>query len=220
MSGGIIPHVLRFSFIFNQGSDYYNQFTKEEKEKFNYQLNLLREKYVSMAVKEERDWILDLLIGQEFIRLIDRVKFSSGIQFYRKGGCCVPGEKIYVYQDGRYGICEKVCCENIDLGNVYTGLDLNKIVKQMKNYDETVYKKCKDCPVSNICDLCFVNLNSSGELNLEENFCEKRKKYFESMFRLIIYIEKENPGYWERMINKQSKNNLSYIVKLQNLLRR
>lgn len=71
-----------------------------------------------------------------------------------------------------------------------------------------------------ICDLCFVNLNSSGELNLEENFCEKRKKYFESMFRLIIYIEKENPGYWERMINKQSKNNLSYIVKLQNLLRR
>ena len=220
MSGGIIPHVLRFSFIFNQGSDYYNQFTKEEKEKFNYQLNLLREKYVSMAVKEERDWILDLLIGQEFIRLIDRVKFSSGIQFYRKGGCCVPGEKIYVYQDGRYGICEKVCCENIDLGNVYTGLDLNKIVKQMKNYDETVYKKCKDCPVSNICDLCFVNLNSSGELNLEENFCEKRKKYFESMFRLIIYIEKENPGYWERMINKQSKNNLSYIVKLQNLFRR
>jgi len=220
MSSGIIPHVLRFSFIFNQGSDYYNQFTKEEKEKFNYQLNLLREKYVSMAVKEERDWILDLLIGQEFIRLIDRVKFSSGIQFYRKGGCCVPGEKIYVYQDGRYGICEKVCCENIDLGNVYTGLDLNKIVKQMKNYDETVYKKCKDCPVSNICDLCFVNLNSSGELNLEENFCEKRKKYFESMFRLIIYIEKENPGYWERMINKQSKNNLSYIVKLQNLLRR
>lgn len=50
MSGGIIPHVLRFSFIFNQGSDYYNQFTKEEKEKFNYQLNLLIIRDFSMSI--------------------------------------------------------------------------------------------------------------------------------------------------------------------------
>lgn len=218
ISGGNIPHVLRFSFIFDQGSNYYDQFTQKEKERFNFQLNMLREKYISFAIKDKTDWILELLVGQEFLHIMDRVKFSSSIQFYRKNGSCVPGEKIYVYQNGKYGICEKVCHDNIDLGNVYTGLDLDKIVTQMKKFDDIVYQKCCNCEISSICNLCYVNLNNLGELNLQDDFCERRKKYFESIFKIIISIERKNPGFWKRKIIKQSKKNQLYVYKLQHML--
>lgn len=218
MSGGIVPHVLRFSYIYDQSSNYYDQFTEDEKKIFHHQLNNLRQKYISSCINENYDWILELLIGQEFIQLIDRVKFSSTVNFYKKNGCCVPGEKIYVYQDGGYGICEKVCYDDIDLGNVFTGLDIEKVVNQMKKFDDVAYNKCKNCEVSSICNLCYVNLNNNGKLNLEENFCEKKKEYFALLFKTIIYIEQKNPGFWGRKISKQAEKNLSYVGKLQNLI--
>lgn len=205
---GKIPHVLRLSYIFNQDSNYYEQFSKDEINKFALQYKQLRDKYIELSINNQQDWFLDLLIGQEFLRIIDRIKFNSAISFYGKSGCCVPGDKIFVYQDGRYGICEKVCIDGIDIGNVDNGLDIEKIKNYMKFFDEATQKKCKECPISQLCSLCYVNLNKEGELALDNEFCENQKRYIIDMFKDIIYIEEKNPGFWERKINKYAKNNL------------
>lgn len=205
---GDIPHVLRISYIFNQESDYYEQFTKEEEEKFALQYKELKDKYIELAIRNEKDWFLDLLVGQEFLRIVDRIKFNSAISLYGKSGCCVPGDKIFVYQDGKYGICEKVCIDGIDIGNVEQGLDIDKIINYMKIYDKATGKKCKDCQISQLCSLCYVNLNKAGELALDKGYCERQKKYVINIFKDIMYIEERNPGYWKRKINEYAKNNL------------
>ena len=78
----------------------------------------------------------------------------------------------------------------------------------MKIYDKATGKKCKDCQISQLCSLCYVNLNKAGELALDKGYCERQKKYVINIFKDIMYIEERNPGYWKRKINEYAKNNL------------
>lgn len=210
MNGGEIPHVLRFSYIFDQNSDYYDQFSKEDRKSFNEKLNQLKKRYIELAINEKKDWILDLLIGQEYIRLADRVKFNSSNNYYIAGGCCIPGEKLFVYQDGTYGICEKVCIDGVDIGNVDTGMNYEKIANQVKKMRQAQINRCEKCKISNLCTLCYVNLNRDGDLDLNDNFCMDRIKYYKEVFKDILYIEENNPGYWDRLVRKQANKNLKY----------
>lgn len=210
MNGGEVPHVLRFSYIFDQNSDYYEQFSDEDRESFKRKLDQLKKKYIELAINEKKDWILDLLIGQEYIRMADRIKFNTSTNYYIAGGCCIPGEKLFVYQDGTYGICEKVCIDGIDIGNVNTGISYEKIAKQVKSMRVAQEKRCKNCNISSLCTLCYVNINSQGDLDLNNSFCKDKIRYYEDVFKDIVYIEENNPGYWERLVKKQAKKNLQY----------
>jgi uncharacterized protein len=217
LNGGIIPHVLRFSYIFNIESDYFNQFSNEEMSSYRKGYWNLRKKYIEVAIKDQSDWILDLLIGQEFTRIVDRMKLMPCIEYYHKQGCCVPGDKLYVYPNGTYGICEKVCVDGIDLGNVNNGLDLNKIKSQIDRFNN-VLKKCECCEMANLCEVCYSHLTGPDSLGGNEVDCEMRKKHFKEIVKDIIHIEKNNPGYFERKLTKQAQKNLRYASDIQNLL--
>lgn len=216
-SGGIIPHVLRFTYIFDVDSDYYSEFSEEDLKRSREQYAMLRKKYIENAINEKSDWIIDLLIGQEFIRLVDRMKLSPRSGYYVKDGCCVPGSKLFVYPDGTYGICEKVCFEGVDLGNVNTGLSMENIIKQIEDYNKAL-EKCKDCEIANMCEVCYSHLRSSTCIGGDDKLCEGRKSHMRDMFKYIMYIESKNKGYFERKLIKQAKKNLSYGGDIQKIL--
>ncbi len=89
------------------------------------------------------------------------------------GGFCIPGvRKDFVTTDGRIIVCEKVdeSQEIFEIGDVYNGIDINKIKRLV---DETLksVEKCKYCWAAKFCKICFKDI-----LNINHDFCEKSRK--------------------------------------------
>lgn len=103
------------------------------------------------------------------------------------GGFCIPGvRKDFVTTDGRIIVCEKVdeSHEIFDIGDVYNGIDINKIERLV---DETLksLKKCKCCWAAKFCKICFKDI-----INNNNDFCEKIKKDVEN--ELGYYLDQVN----------------------------
>lgn len=207
MNGGIIPHLLRISRIFDIGTDYYDQFTIEEREAYINSYKELEGKYVELALADKSDWFLDLLIGQELMRVYDRMRFSKNQGYYFNNGCCIPGEKIYVQPDGSLGICEKVCFNNLSIGNVDSGIDLEAVVNIVNNMNKMLYSTCKDCSLSSLCSICYAYLLSPDKLGISANECQNRHASFTHTLSLIHKIENANKGFFERKINEAIRKN-------------
>lgn len=101
------------------------------------------------------------------------------------GGFCIPGiRKNFVTTDGKIIVCEKVdeSEEIFEIGNVYNGIDINKIERLV---NETLKKleKCKYCWAAKFCKICFKDI-----FNINNEFCEKSRKDVEN--ELGYYFDK------------------------------
>ena len=78
--------------------------------------------------------------------------------------------------DGSIVVCEKVdeSKEVFTIGDVYNGLDLNK-VNHLVGHTLKTLKKCRNCWAAKFCKICFKDI-----LNIDEEFCEKAKKDVET----------------------------------------
>lgn len=209
INGGHIPHLLRVSQIFDIGTDYYDQFTESDKKSFISGLQWLEDLYIKLAKNGHENWFLDLMIGQEFMRLYDRPKFSKGSGYYYLNSCCLPGEKIYVYPNGDFGICEKVGIEDLVIGNVETGLDFKVITNIINTMNRLMYSQCKDCGISSLCTVCYAQLTSTNEIGFSESMCENRKKSIFHKLSTIFEIEAKNPQYFKEKVQRIVERNLN-----------
>lgn len=98
------------------------------------------------------------------------------------GGFCVPGvRKNYVTTDGKIIVCEKVdeSQEIFEIGDVYNGIDINKIEKLLystiRNLD-----KCRHCWAARFCNICFMDILKVGNAYCEQsrNNVEKELGYY------------------------------------------
>ncbi len=102
---------------------------------------------------------------------------SAGGNRILPGGFCIPGiRKNFVKSDGSIVVCEKVdeSKEVFKIGDVYNGLDLNK-VNHLIGHTLKTLKKCRNCWAAKFCKICFKDI-----LNIDEEFCEKAKKDVET----------------------------------------
>ncbi|WP_097002967.1 lachnocin radical SAM maturase [Lacrimispora amygdalina] len=103
------------------------------------------------------------------------------------GGFCVPGvRKNFVTTDGRIIVCEKVDenQEVFEIGDVYNGIDINKIRRLVDKTLESM-DKCKYCWAAKFCKICFKDI-----LNINNEFCEKSRKDVER--ELGYYLDHVN----------------------------
>lgn len=203
---GKIPHLLRISFINDVNTIYFNRFEDKQIEKFNKDLNELIELYINKSIRNENDWFLDLFIGEEIIRFIDRPKFITN-GFYMVNGACVPGQKIYVNTLGDYSICEKICIDDLKIGDVYKGLDIDKIVNIMIDYNNLLENKCGQCPVSSLCTICYTHLISKDKIGLSKKHCENKLSSASKLIEIYNRIERENPGFYNELIHRRLRKN-------------
>jgi len=92
------------------------------------------------------------------------------------GGFCIPGiRKDFVTTDGRIIVCEKVDenQEVFEIGDVYKGIDINKIDRLVNKTLESL-EKCKSCWAAKFCKICFKDI-----LNINGDFCEKAREEVE-----------------------------------------
>ena len=82
------------------------------------------------------------------------------------GGPCIPGQKrLFVTVDGAFFPCERVSelCEDLKIGNVDVGFDLEKSVRAM-NLATLTAEQCKNCWASQFCSLCAIRCEKDGKL--------------------------------------------------------
>ena len=89
---------------------------------------------------------------------------------------CTPLDKLAVYPDGSYVLCEKMN-SRLPIGNVDTGLDFDKVQEVADMFKENFKtKKCRTCPVRTTCSTCFMYMNDEGKF--DEEFCEETRANF------------------------------------------
>ncbi|SHF27299.1 uncharacterized protein SAMN02745164_02143 [Marinitoga hydrogenitolerans DSM 16785] len=168
--------LIRLNMIGNSYTNWYNQYSKEEKEKFFSQMNELKNLYFQKIKKNENDKFLSSLFGLSYFTILNRnIKvnlYESKPSFLPFTGTCVPGEKIAISPSGDLHCCEKINY-NFPIGTVETWLDYSKIEKIIKKYNQKLKSECLTCSVSRLCPLCFALLAGNGEFEKDpSNICE------------------------------------------------
>lgn len=204
-----MPHLLRVSQIFDLGTDYYDQFSSEHRDQFAMDYRYLEQEYIRLAKNGDSNWFLDLMIGQELLHAFDRPKFGNIGGLYVVNGCCIPGEKIYVYPDGTFGVCEKVGLDDIKIGDIKHGLDFKRISHLINKMNRIMSDFCGNCNMSSICSVCFSQLVSPDSLGLTAQKCALRKAAFFHCIEVIAEIERANPNFFATKVNTLVKRNLN-----------
>ena len=125
-----------------------------------------------------------------YYRIHDRPIYDKPMQFYPMNGCCVPfAKRTYVTAEGNYLICEKVG-ETPDIGNVFTGIDIEKVKKYyVDDYINEATKYCGECWAINICNECYLNCYDKNGINFCNRHLPCRANRYLIYQDLIMYHE-------------------------------
>ena len=145
------------------------------------------------------DWTMDGYDNQEgaqkmfskkimtdtLLRIHNRPLLVEPDQAPGLNGCCVPGlRRSYICANGDIKPCEKMgICPSI--GNVYTGLNKNRIAKiYVDDYEKESIQDCNDCWAYNICGVCYMKCYSELSFDIEK----KRKKCAGALIQASGYL--------------------------------
>ncbi|HOT06715.1 MAG TPA: radical SAM protein [Methanotrichaceae archaeon] len=201
-----IPQTMAVSQVSDYaGSEYYDQFTEEdrvahfskiEEGKIQYYQNLDHHRF------KEKNTPFDALFGtapgNELFGSIS-IFHSDPIRPFTSA--CIPGTKIFVDVDGIYHLCERVPY-SFPIGNVDEGLNLDKIIKLIINYNKAM-NKCEECKVSRKCNFCYQMFMTDCTISNSSEVCNEietlRKNSFSSAFSIAEkfpdFIENSNPRH-------------------------
>jgi uncharacterized protein len=144
-------------------TEYYSQFSEEDKSKFDENIAKLNELYLK-GVAENR--IEDCSLFQESL-----LGLSAAMGFYRAlfsrtacidySGSCLPGFKIHVDIHGEIRPCEK-CPTELVIGNVSEGVVWETVAAIINDFKNQALSKCSSCSVSFNCSACMAILGVGG----------------------------------------------------------
>ena len=135
-------------------------------------------------------------IVKELALIHKRLLFDKPMDQYYLNGCCVPGaRRVYVTTQGDYLICEKLG-PSPTIGNVNTGLDIDKIKKVfVKEFCDQAKLYCKDCWAVHLCGMCYMNSFDEDGVNLgyRHSKCMMNRIYMQKDLELYHEILENNP---------------------------
>ncbi|MDD3601634.1 MAG: radical SAM protein [Defluviitoga tunisiensis] len=181
--------VIRVNMISSSFTTWYNQYSKEQKNKFLEMLETLKQEFFDCLKKKKENKFLSILFGTQYYLILNRsINVPLNIirpKFLPFTGTCMPGMKIAVDPSGNLHCCEKMNY-NFPIGNVEKWLQVEKIKYLMENYNKNVCTECGSCSITRLCSLCFAL--TAGIENFEKdppNICEKIKKNIKRQFEEV-----------------------------------
>lgn len=193
--------IVKFSQISGTNTDYYDQFSEEDEDRFRQQLNVLREEFFECVRNGTlaSDLFLFPLFGTEYAEF----SFHSMINekrppFFPYTAACVPGDKIYVTADGKFHICERVP-HDMPIGSVDDGLNYEAIKALIELYNKKVCSSCATCSITKLCGLCFSNVRSDHTFKRVNGYCPAMEKICKKRMTDLISILEYNPSLMEQV---------------------
>lgn len=131
-----------------------------------------------------------------------RLLLDKPVTEYGMNGCCVPGgRRIYIAVNGDIYPCERIG-EVPTLGNVKTGLEIEKIKKvYVSDFIDEAKEYCKNCWAVNLCTLCYVNCYDKNgvHFNYRHRACVSERKFLEDTLSTYHYLLNHNPKVIEEL---------------------
>lgn len=138
-------------------SNYFSQFSVEEKQSFIESYNKVKSKLFQMVKENNLDkssfaykYFSSIYANIAYHRMI--LEANPFLKPYTS--TCIPGEKIFVDIHGNLKICEKVSYTAC-IGNINSGLNFEVIASFLEEYKTSIQEHCNKCPISRLCQLCF-----------------------------------------------------------------
>ena len=139
----------------------------------HHEMDKIRDDYY-----ETQDPYLDAYF-KSGIELIKSRKIYSGYAPGYIGSCLPLMNKLYVYYDGKFGICEATC-DKVITGDVHKGYDY-ALLKRVYDKCAALYSQhCIDCWAQRLCTVCFKDIIlPSGKINtdIDSSWCKASKQY-------------------------------------------
>ncbi len=166
--------------------------TKEDKDLRQWAYEKYKHKY---KVDGRSHPIANSIIEPLLAQLMQRTIYNEPCDIYSLNGCCVPGvRRIYVSTNGTFHICERISYYAPTIGNVFSGIDINKIKKiYVDEYKKISYPLCSKCWAIHLCNSCYIDVIKDGELDQDtkkkncahfKNTCERDLKFFCSLMEI------------------------------------
>lgn len=170
---GKLPRILFANIVSPNNTNYYNQFSENEKEVFLERMARLLKKFQNLkSLDLPTSSYLDGIVGMKFHSILIRRREDDNKDAIPLGGACIPGQKLYIGVDGSIDMCERVNGKN-PLGNIYTGLDERVIMEIINEYQKKVLFKCNACPVQKLCNLCYMHFETDSGFESNSKMCAR-----------------------------------------------
>lgn len=205
-----IPEIVRLTLVSDYFTDWYEQFTPEEKRTFFDKKKAIGESLVKKLVNGEKiEPIERLLYAGTFTEVLNRCVNMPLSNFHPLflpySGSCVPGTKICVLPNGTIHCCEKIN-NTRPIGNVDEGINIQAIIDLLKDYYETMAPVCSKCPVKRLCPICFTAcLGDDGKFTRSQiGDCRSVRESVRSKFT-YVYNLLENGILPNELLSMNSK---------------
>lgn len=193
--------ITKFSLIDTANTTYYERFSLKDIEYYNKQIEILKNKMVSLAREEKltEDTFVYQTFGIGYLEFAYHTMIGdSRNPLIPYTGTCVPGEKLYVTPDGKMHVCEKIN-PNYSIGDVENGLDYERISEMINCYNESISVHCKNCDVSKLCSNCFTRFAGEKGFNYSQEKCALYRKNVKSNLEDLVTLLEANPGILEKL---------------------
>ncbi len=194
--GFIGNHLSVIGMVSDINTDYYeNQNTPEILSNCINQRNELLNLYKFSLQSNKENRYLKLLF--DTYTLTCRTKLCYSNTPLQKA--CIPGtQKLMVDSNGKFHICEKLDPQHF-IGDVYNGLDFDKISNYINDYVSIRSTNCSKCNVHNICPVCYLSFQSENGLKFNEDLCRNFKNNISNMFRVHYELLESSEKYRKYM---------------------
>ncbi|BFL47706.1 radical SAM protein [Lactonifactor longoviformis] len=182
-------------------TDYYRQFSPEDKLRFYRQLSRLREQYFQAAKEgsvllHRCSLLLPLFSSGYEMFACHPVMQEMRPSFFPYTGSCIPGEKIFASVDGTYHMCEKIS-SHFPIGDAEHGLDYRKIAGYINQFNSFA-GRCSDCRITRFCSLCMAQAADHTALSLPSAYCRDKKACVKDTLTLYTECLEESPCAFDR----------------------
>ena len=179
------PYALNFNEVVKYGTTYYEGCDLKNSI-LNKSLSSLTNKFLGMFNQSaEIPYALKtLFIPVKQINL--RQRFNK-----EQYNVCLPGGKFAISPDEKIYVCEKVT-QSCAIGNLETGISLEKMNNLYSKYTEIINENCKYCPVSRLCNMCYAQMVKDNHLEFSEEACKSSLDSIKNSLTLAYTLLENN----------------------------
>jgi len=178
-----------------QGTTFFDQFSP--KDRTDREFRILEKRLLEEVARgcETNTRLLGITMKDTVLLKIYKRDIGRQVTHYEyPNGVCTPGlRRFFVSVDGTFHMCEKIP-ETMAIGNIETGLDLDRIISLMKTYAEKSAPDCCKCWALRLCTLCYIHAYCADfDLETKRMNCESAKKIIHRGLQLYCKILEKNP---------------------------
>lgn len=181
---GDVLRLGRVGMISPRFTHWYRQYTFDQRRVFHASVEALKKLYFAqLSERRSPTGFLECLFADDYRNIVERPYGKVSRPAYLPyTGTCIPGEKIAVDPEGNLHCCEKVNY-HFPIGNVETGLDIQRITDLVDNYRKGLYPQCFDCPVTRVCSVCYAVTAGVGKFERNPpDLCYELQNAVKEMF--------------------------------------